>query len=392
MNTSISTDEDSCSTTSSSTSSRDAGVGVGAGVTEAYEEGVKREIQGLSPTSIGNNGANIISFSLCDTLSTLDAAQIMDSSFDVLSIDKDDFREIHAASVAVIKHAVGVSLQEINVDESVFLRFAHRIGTLYQETPYHNFHHAFCVVRETAMLLQLSGTKDSFKHKDVFVMLIAALVHDVDHSGTNNDFEVKSSSRLALLYNDNSVLENHHLAPTFNVLLDKQYNIFERWSEEEKRRSRKVITKAILSTDMAVHKSLQEMMQSRSHLTPAAFNLSEEEDKEDMLRILLHTADIFNAARPFEVSSRISKFVVEEFRNQVKKETELGLPITPWMDMKDEISMCKGELGFTTFVARPYFDLLAKCFPDRPCINFVPAIDANIEAWKMRIQELEEGQ
>ena len=42
------------------------------------------------------------------------------------------------------------------------------------------------------------------------VLLVSTLVHDVDHNGLNNNFHINSQSPLAVLYNDISVLENHH--------------------------------------------------------------------------------------------------------------------------------------------------------------------------------------
>ena len=47
---------------------------------------------------------------------------------------------------------------------------------------------------------------------------MSAICHDLDHQGLNNDFLVKTSSPLAIQYNDLSPLENHHLAQTFRLL------------------------------------------------------------------------------------------------------------------------------------------------------------------------------
>ncbi len=47
--------------------------------------------------------------------------------------------------------------------------------------------------------------------------LLAGLCHDIDHPGVNNAFMCASGADLSLLYNDLSVLENHHAAVTWNV-------------------------------------------------------------------------------------------------------------------------------------------------------------------------------
>jgi hypothetical protein len=39
--------------------------------------------------------------------------------------------------------------------------------------------------------------------------MIAALCHDLEHPGVNNQFLVKSKSSLATLYNNESILEKH---------------------------------------------------------------------------------------------------------------------------------------------------------------------------------------
>ena len=36
--------------------------------------------------------------------------------------------------------------------------------------------------------------------------MLSAICHDVDHTGHNNDFEIKSKSELALRYHDLSVI------------------------------------------------------------------------------------------------------------------------------------------------------------------------------------------
>jgi hypothetical protein len=53
---------------------------------------------------------------------------------------------------------------------------------------------------------------------DMAALFIASAAHDVDHPGNNNVFEIKTRSKLGILYNDQSVLENHHTATLFFIL------------------------------------------------------------------------------------------------------------------------------------------------------------------------------
>ena len=50
---------------------------------------------------------------------------------------------------------------------------------------------------------------------EIFSLLFSAIIHDYNHTGTTNNFHIHSTSDLAVVYNDRSVLENHHVAAFF---------------------------------------------------------------------------------------------------------------------------------------------------------------------------------
>lgn len=65
--------------------------------------------------------------------------------------------------------------------------------------------------------------------------LIAAVVHDIDHPGRSSAYLCNSNNPLAILYNDVTVLENHHAAYFFKLTLcNKNYKNYKLlWSMQK---------------------------------------------------------------------------------------------------------------------------------------------------------------
>ena len=85
--------------------------------------------------------------------------------------------------------------------------------------------HVASVVQMTHMLLTHGGL---MKSKAVsitqrFATYWSAVVHDYEHGGMNNDFLIKTSNPLAVLYNDQSPLENHHVSASSRLVYAPEY-------------------------------------------------------------------------------------------------------------------------------------------------------------------------
>ena len=73
--------------------------------------------------------------------------------------------------------------------------------------------------RPSFQLDNLTGTK-------LLTCYLAAIIHDYDHRGVNNDFLVKTSDPLALLYNDISPMESHHVAAAMTLMNEERFCFF----------------------------------------------------------------------------------------------------------------------------------------------------------------------
>jgi hypothetical protein len=145
-------------------------------------------------------------------------------------------------------------------------------------------------------------------------MMIGALCHDCQHAGLNNTFQVNAKTKLAITYNDISVLENMHASVAFQILDMPNCNILHSLTPVQFKEFRKVMIQAILKTDMANH--FEMLSKFNAHLTSKPFSREEPEDRQLLVDILLHSADISNQAKPVNVR-KWSDLVLEEFLSKV---------------------------------------------------------------------------
>ena len=104
------------------------------------------------------------------------------------------------------------------------------------------------MLQTTHWLIGQTGIKDWLSDLEIFALLLSAIIHDYDHSGTTNNFHVQSSSNLAILYNDKSVLENHHVAAFFKTMLDNDCFILGNMSQSDFREFRSLMIEMVLHT------------------------------------------------------------------------------------------------------------------------------------------------
>ena len=64
------------------------------------------------------------------------------------------------------------------------------------ENPFHNATHAADVAQALHCLLSNLRSIDSFKPKELLASILAALAHDVNHPGVNQNFLIKTASHL----------------------------------------------------------------------------------------------------------------------------------------------------------------------------------------------------
>ena len=102
-------------------------------------------------------------------------------------------------------------------------------------------------------LLHTCNLIGKLDYLEKLTLIVSAIGHDLDHPGFNNAYQINARTDLALIYNDQSPLENHHCSMTFMILKDPDTNILKNLTDKEFMEFRRGVIRNILATDMAKH-------------------------------------------------------------------------------------------------------------------------------------------
>ncbi|XP_017011957.2 dual specificity calcium/calmodulin-dependent 3',5'-cyclic nucleotide phosphodiesterase 1 isoform X4 [Drosophila takahashii] len=272
----------------------------------------------------------------------------------------DVFALTEAASGQVVKYVAYElfnrygSIHKFKIAPGTLEAFLHRVeeGYCRYRNPYHNNLHAVDVMQTIHYCLCNTGLMNWLTDLEIFASLLAALLHDYEHTGTTNNFHVMSGSETALLYNDRAVLENHHASASFRLLREDEFNILSHLSREEFRELRGLVIEMVLGTDMTNH--FQQMKAMRQLLTLQEATI----DKQKVLSLVLHCCDISHPAKQWGVHHRWTMLLLEEFFRQGDLEKELGLPFSPLCDRNNTL-VAESQICFIDFIVEPSMGVMS---------------------------------
>ncbi|KAM3915909.1 dual specificity calcium/calmodulin-dependent 3',5'-cyclic nucleotide phosphodiesterase 1A isoform 1-T1 [Leptodactylus fuscus] len=224
------------------------------------------------------------------------------------------------------------------------------VGYSKYKNPYHNLIHAADVTQTVHYILLHTGIMHWLTELEILAMILAAAIHDYEHTGTTNNFHIQTRSDAAILYNDRSVLENHHVSAAYRIMQEDDMNILVNLSKDDWRDLRTLVIEMVLSTDMSGH--FQQIKTMRNTLQQP-----EGIDKSKAMSLILHAADISHPAKTWDMHQRWTDLLMEEFFRQGDKEVALGLPFSPLCDRKSTL-VAQSQIGFIDFIVEPTFTLL----------------------------------
>ncbi|XP_074834274.1 3',5'-cyclic-AMP phosphodiesterase 4C isoform X2 [Carettochelys insculpta] len=254
-------------------------------------------------------------------------------------------------------------LKTFRIPADTFVTYMMTLEDHYRaDVAYHNNIHAADVVQSTHVLLSTPALEAVFTDLEVMAAIFASAIHDVDHPGVSNQFLINTNSELALMYNDVSVLENHHLAVGFKLLQEENCDIFQHLSKKQRQLLRKMTIDMVLATDMSKHMNLladlKTMVETKKVTSLGVLLLDNYSDRIQVLQNMVHCADLSNPTKPLELYRQWTERIMTEFFHQGDQEREKGMEISPMCD-KHSASVEKSQVGFIDYIAHPLWETWA---------------------------------
>ncbi|CAL8090320.1 unnamed protein product [Calicophoron daubneyi] len=265
-------------------------------------------------------------------------------------------------------------LESMSVPVVKMFRFLQRAESLYsQKNSFHNAVHATDVLHTTDVILTFNNVEALFSDLEIFATLFACVIHDIDHPGVSNQYLINANSELAILYNDNSVLENHHLSFAFELLArEPQCDVTSELTTEQRKFFRKMVINLVLSTDMSKHMSLladlKTMVETQRASGSNIISLDNYSSRIQILQSLIHAADLSNPTKPLRIYRQWVDRITQEMFRQGDLEREAGLEISPMCDRKNA-QVNENQVSFIDYIIYPLWETLGELLsPDSKII------------------------
>uniref|UniRef100_A0A672JEC3 Phosphodiesterase n=1 Tax=Salarias fasciatus TaxID=181472 RepID=A0A672JEC3_SALFA len=291
-------------------------------------------------------------------------------------------------------YEVGV-VRKFQVPQEVLVRFMYSVSKGYRRITYHNWRHGFNVGQTMFTLLTTGMLKRYYTDLEVMAMITAGFLHDIDHRGTNNLYQVKSGNPLAKLHGS-SILERHHLEFGKFLLGDESLNIYQNLNRRQVDHVIHLMDIAIIATDLALYFKSRTMFQKIVDLSHTyedekkwvEFMSLETTRKEIVMAMMMTACDLSAITKPWEVQSKVALSVAAEFWEQGDLErTVLEQQPIPMMDRNKAAELPKLQCGFIDFVCTFVYKEFSRFHP-----QIQPMLDGilnNRKEWNAKKEEYE---
>jgi len=244
-------------------------------------------------------------------------------------------------------------INRFNIDYFTLCRWLCSVRRNYRSVTYHNWRHAFNVCQLMFSILTNTTWWKQLGEIECLALVIACLCHDLDHRGTNNSFQVKSSNSLFQVYST-STMEHHHFDQCIMLLNTNGTQLLANVSKDEFKSVILLIEESILATDLAIY--FKNRASTFSLLASGSVSWTNTDHKKLIRGLLMTACDLGAITKPWETQQKIATLVSDEFfyQGDLEKE-ELHMDPIPMMDRECKDKLPELQVGFIDQVCLPVY-------------------------------------
>ncbi|TRM62334.1 hypothetical protein BD626DRAFT_548700 [Schizophyllum amplum] len=298
--------------------------------------------------------------------------------------------------IAGMQEATGLNMTQITP-------FIFHLRQIYRlENSYHNFMHALDVLQATYSFLEsahmvppvtiLHDPSEMWTPppnpriigclglREIFVLYVAAIGHDVGHPGFTNLFMKNAQTPLSVVFDGKSALEHMHCQLLLRVMRQHGLGVLLDHPTDGAR-IRRLLWETVMATDMSVH---AEFMKNFSVLV-ASRDATRARRQTLVCQAIMKCADISNPSRPYTVSQHWASALMTEWTSQAHLERYLDLPTTV-QTAESPLAEASSQIFFISTFAMPLVSLMVEAIPEMEPYRTQCA--ANLHTWKTRQEKL----
>uniref|UniRef100_T1GAM9 PDEase domain-containing protein n=1 Tax=Megaselia scalaris TaxID=36166 RepID=T1GAM9_MEGSC len=89
-------------------------------------------------------------------------------------------------------------IDKFNIPISTLREWLYEVYKHYNEVPFHNFRHCFCVAQMMYAITKQANLISRLGELECLILLVSCICHDLDHPGYNNIYQINARTELAL--------------------------------------------------------------------------------------------------------------------------------------------------------------------------------------------------
>lgn len=270
-------------------------------------------------------------------------------------------------------------MRRYDVPNAKLLEFVVRTREMFNDCVFNNWTRSIDVLQ--FILYEFAHAKliTILRPQEVFALIIAGMCTCMGSRGTNNRFEVNSTSEIGLLYPPAKVIEGNRCS--LLIQLAREVGTFDTAPEEDKQIAWKVAITLLLMSEIEEENALEPAQKLNKILRDSLLDLTNDEHRLILMTLCYRAAVCSVYCRPRDVAEKWLALENEEMFQLGKRELDEKLPVSSPHNIRSKFKLSRFAKDRAAMVI-PTLQAVCSVLADlNPVLE---TAKANFEAWRSR--------